>query len=206
MNLQMLIYTFLIFFTNISCYSNEMHMKEQERSETAVFGGGCFWCTEAVFEGLKGVIFVESGYSGGKLKNPTYQEVCSGLTGHAEVVRITYNPEKVSYEFLLSVFFQTHDPTTMNAQGNDRGTQYRSVIFYNSEQQKQIASSVISKLNSEKVYEKPVVTELSPLGEFYKAEDYHQDYFAKNPEQGYCQFVVKPKVEKFRKVFKEYLK
>ncbi len=181
-------------------------MEEQERREIAVFGSGCFWCTEAVFEGLKGVVLVESGYSGGKLKNPTYKEVCSGLTGHAEVVRITYNPKEISYEFLLSVFFQTHDPTTLNAQGNDRGTQYRSVIFYNSDEQRIKASLVIGKLNAENVFKKPVVTELLPLVDFYQAEDYHQDYFANNPDQGYCQFVVKPKVEKFQKVFKEYLK
>jgi peptide-methionine (S)-S-oxide reductase len=178
----------------------------QGRSEIAVFGGGCFWCTEALFENIKGVISVESGYTGGKLKNPTYKEVCSGLTGHAEAVRIKYAPSRVSYEFLLSVFFKTHDPTTLNSQGNDHGTQYRSAIFYASEEQRKSATTIISKLNAEKAYDKSIVTEVVPLTEFYLAEDYHQDYFAKNPNQGYCQFVVQPKVEKFKKVFKEYLK
>jgi peptide-methionine (S)-S-oxide reductase len=174
--------------------------------EIAIFGSGCFWCTEAIFESIDGVIDVESGYSGGKIKNPIYKEVCSGNTGHAEVVKISFNPKKVSFEFLLSVFFKTHDPTTLNYQGNDHGTQYRSVIFYTTEDQKVAAKSIIEKLNSEKVYDRPIVTELSPFDVFYKAEDYHQDYFAKNPTQGYCQFVVQPKVEKFQKVFKYYLK
>jgi peptide-methionine (S)-S-oxide reductase len=182
------------------------NMEQYNKYETAVFGSGCFWCTEAIFESLEGVISVESGYAGGKLKNPTYTEVCSGLTGHAEVVRIVYNPEKASFEFLLSVFFKTHDPTALNYQGNDHGTQYRSVIFYTTEQQKLTAIRIIESLNSEKAYDKPVVTEVSALAEFYPAEDYHQDYYKKNPNQGYCQFVVQPKLEKFRKVFKEYLK
>jgi peptide-methionine (S)-S-oxide reductase len=178
----------------------------QEGYEIAVFGGGCFWCTEAIFENVEGVISVESGYSGGTLKNPKYKEVCTGTTGHAEVVRILFDPEKVSYEFLLSVFFKTHDPTTLNYQGNDHGTQYRSVVFYTSEEQKLAAIKIIKKLNEEKVYNNPVVTEVSPFNVFYIAEDYHQDYFVKNPGQGYCQFVVQPKVEKFKEVFKEYLK
>jgi peptide-methionine (S)-S-oxide reductase len=178
----------------------------QGRTETAVFGGGCFWCTEAIFENVEGVVSVESGYSGGTLKNPTYKEVCTGTTGHAEVVRISFDPEKVSYEFLLSVFFKTHDPTTLNYQGNDHGTQYRSVIFYTTEEQKLTANSIIEKLKIEKIYDKPVVTEVKPLDAFYRAEDYHQHYFARNPNQGYCQFVVQPKVEKFKKVFDKYLK
>jgi peptide-methionine (S)-S-oxide reductase len=178
----------------------------QGRTEIAVFGGGCFWCTEAIFENVEGVVSVESGYSGGSLKNPTYKEVCTGTTGHAEVVRILFDPEKVSYEFLLSVFFKTHDPTTLNYQGNDHGTQYRSVIFYTTEEQKLTVNLIIEKLNTEKVYDKPVVTEVKPLALFYMAEDYHQHYFARNPNQGYCQFVVQPKVEKFKKVFDKYLK
>jgi peptide-methionine (S)-S-oxide reductase len=185
--------------------SDSYNKEGQGSTETAVFGGGCFWCTEAIFENIDGVITVESGYAGGKLKNPTYQQVCTGQTGHAEVVRIIFNPQKVSYEFLLSVFFKTHDPTTLNYQGNDHGTQYRSVVFYTSEKQKTMITSIITKLNTEKIYERPVVTEVLPLDTFYKAEDYHQDYFAKNPNQGYCKFVVQPKVEKFKKIFKEHL-
>lgn len=179
---------------------------EQGKTEIAVFGAGCFWCVEAVFENLKGVYKVESGYTGGKVKNPTYKEVCSGMTGHAEVARITYNPDEVSYEMLLSVFFKTHDPTTLNYQGNDHGTQYRSAIFYTSDKQKETAERIITELNKEQAYPKPIVTEVSPLEIFYKAEDYHQDYFENNPNQSYCQYVIQPKVEKFKKVFKDYLK
>ncbi|MDF1547266.1 MAG: peptide-methionine (S)-S-oxide reductase MsrA [Bacteroidales bacterium] len=179
---------------------------EQGKTEIAIFGAGCFWCVEAVFENLKGVYKVESGYTGGKVKNPTYKEVCSGMTGHAEVARITYNPEEVSYEMLLSVFFKTHDPTTLNYQGNDHGTQYRSSIFYTSDKQKYTAERIIKELNKEQAYPKPIVTEVSPLEIFYKAEDYHQDYFENNPNQSYCQYVIQPKVEKFKKVFKDYLK
>jgi peptide-methionine (S)-S-oxide reductase len=203
----------LVAILNISIYCNQdINIKTRKDSnsmdikEKAVFGSGCFWCTEAIFEDIKGVVGVRSGYTGGKIKNPTYKEVCSGLTGHAEAVEIIFNPKLVSYEFLLSVFFKTHDPTSLNSQGNDHGTQYRSVIFYTSEQQRISANDIISKLNAERVYDKPIVTEVIPLTDFYEAEDYHQDYFKKNPGQGYCQFVVKPKVEKFRKVFKEYLK
>lgn len=203
----------LLFFFNIGFVCNNELQKKTEKSmltenkvEKAIFGGGCFWCTEAIFEDLKGVVEVNAGYAGGKTMNPTYKEVCSGNTGHAEVVEIIYNPGIVSYEFLLSVFFKTHDPTSVNKQGNDRGTQYRSVIYYTTEQQKSAASSVISALNAEKVYDKPIVTEVSSLTNFYLAEEYHQDYYKKNPEQGYCQYVVQPKIEKFKKVFKPYLK
>jgi len=186
--------------------ADKLKSEGQGSTEIAVFGSGCFWCNEAIFENIKGVISVESGYSGGKTINPTYKEVCSGYSGHAEVVKIIFNPSRVSYEFLLSVFFKTHDPTTLNYQGNDHGTQYRSVIFYTSDAQMRSAANIIQKLTDEKVYDNPIVTELVPFDKFYIAEDYHQDYFKKNPSQGYCQFVVQPKVEKFKNVFKEYIK
>jgi peptide-methionine (S)-S-oxide reductase len=174
--------------------------------EKATLGGGCFWCTEAVYLELKGVVNVMPGYSGGHVKNPSYKEVCNETTGHAEVVQITFDPTIVSYTEILEVFFVTHDPTTLNRQGNDVGTQYRSAIFYHSEQQKQIAQEIIQSLEKEKVYKNPIVTEVTKFDVFYLAEDYHINYFARNKNQPYCQFVVAPKVEKFRKVFKEKLK
>ncbi len=174
--------------------------------DTATFGAGCFWCVEAQFQMLDGVTKVESGYSGGLVKNPSYKEVCSGTTGHAEVCRVTFDSEKISYEEMLAAFWQTHDPTQMNRQGNDVGTQYRSAIFYHNDKQKQLAELYKKKLNDEKVYDSPVVTEISPFTVFYKAEDYHQNYYNQNGNQSYCQFVVKPKVEKFQKVFKDKLK
>lgn len=174
--------------------------------EIATFGGGCFWCTEAFFAALDGVEKVESGYSGGQQANPTYKEVCSGLTGHAEVVQITYDPEKVSFEELLEVFFATHNPTTLNRQGADVGTQYRSVIFYHNVDQKKISELIIKELNTQKIFKDPIVTEVSTFEKFYKAEDYHQDYFANNPRQPYCNAVINPKMEKFKKLFKEKLK
>ncbi len=176
------------------------------QTETATFGGGCFWCTEAIFKSLKGVETVESGYSGGKTKNPTYQEVCTGETGHAEVIQITFNPKVISFHELLEVFWETHDPTTLNRQGADSGTQYRSVIFYHSPEQKETAEKYKAELNKENVYNKPVVTEITAFDKFYKAENYHQNYFANNRSQGYCQFVIVPKIEKFRKIFKSKLK
>jgi len=179
---------------------------ENVKTETAVFGAGCFWCVEAVFQQLKGVYKVEPGYTGGTTKNPTYKEVCSSNTGHAEVAKITYNPEEISYEKLLEVFFKTHDPTTLNYQGNDHGAQYRSAIFYNSEMQKQLADSMIMELNNEMIYPDPIVTEVTKLGEFYVAEDYHHNYYLNNPNQGYCVYVIQPKVKKFKKEFKEYTK
>ena len=174
--------------------------------EKATLGGGCFWCTEAVYKEMKGVVEVMPGYCGGFVKNPSYREVCTGNTGHAEVVQVTFDPSVVSYSEILEVFFKTHDPTTLNRQGADVGTQYRSVIFYRSEEQKQTALHVIKLLEQEKVYEDPVVTEVSKFDVFYPAEDYHKDYFARNKNQPYCQFVVAPKVEKFRKVFRDKLK
>lgn len=177
-----------------------------EGLQVATFGTGCFWCTEAVFQRLEGVVQVESGYSGGKLKNPTYKEICSGLTGHAEVVQVTYDPQKISFESLLEIFWQTHDPTTLNRQGNDVGTQYRSVIFFHDEVQKQLAEEYKQNLESEKVFDQTIVTEIAPVSIFYKAEDYHQNYFNQNGNAPYCTYIVQPKVEKFKKVFSEKIK
>src|SRR5882762_3770473 len=172
----------------------------------ATFGAGCFWCTEAVFLNVNGVSKVVSGYSGGKVKNPAYREVCTGMTGHAEVTQITYDPKVVSYEDLLEVFWNTHDPTTLNRQGADEGTQYRSAVSYNDEEQRRIAEQYKKQLEASHVYTSPVVTEISPLVNFYPAEDYHQNYYALNPNQGYCQYVIRPKVEKFKKHFAAKLK
>lgn len=174
--------------------------------ELATFGGGCFWCTEAIFLRVKGVESVKSGYAGGKVKNPTYREICSGLTGHAEVIQISFNPLLVSFEELLEIFWNTHDPTTLNKQGADEGTQYRSVIFYHNESQKNLAEQYKAQLEASRIFKKPIVTEISPLPEFYKAEDYHQDYYALNQGQGYCQYVIRPKVEKLKKQFENKLK
>ena len=174
--------------------------------DTATFGAGCFWCVEAQFQMLEGVVKVESGFSGGSMKNPSYRDVCNGNTGHAEVCNIVYDPKKISFEEMLYAFWQTHDPTQLNRQGNDVGTQYRSAIFYHNENQKQLAETYKKKLNDEKVYDNPVVTEIAPFTVFYKAEDYHSNYFNNNGEESYCQFVIKPKVEKFQKVFKGKLK
>jgi len=174
--------------------------------ENATLGGGCFWCTEAVYLELKGVVDVKPGYSGGETKNPTYEEVCTGKTGHAEVVQISFDPEIVSFAKILEVFFMTHDPTTLNRQGNDVGTQYRSVIFYHNEKQKETAEKVIQLFEEEEVYNKPIVTEVTPFDKFYIAEDYHINYYARNKSQGYCQYIITPKMEKFRKIFKDQLK
>jgi len=174
--------------------------------EVATLGGGCFWCTEAVFTELRGVEKVESGYAGGSLPNPNYGQVCEGDTGHAEVVQITYDPSVISFGDLLHIFFTVHDPTTLNRQGADTGTQYRSVILYHDQSQKEMAEATIRELNEAKVWGKPIVTELSPFTTFYKAEDYHQEYFKKNPYQGYCMVVVAPKVSKFRKKYQDLLK
>jgi len=174
--------------------------------DTATFGAGCFWCVEAQFQMLDGVVKVESGFSGGHVKNPSYKEVCNGTTGHAEVTNITYDTSKISYKDMLEAFWKAHDPTQLNGQGADIGTQYRSVIFYHNEEQRKLAEEYKKRLNDEKAYDKPVVTEISPFTVFYKAEDYHQNYFNENGEQPYCKFVVAPKVEKFKKVFGEKLK
>lgn len=174
--------------------------------DTATFGAGCFWCVEAVFQRLNGVISVTSGYSGGSVKNPSYKEVCNGTTGHAEVAQIVYDKNKISFDELLEVFWKTHDPTTMNSQGNDVGTQYRSAIFYHNEDQKLAAEKYKKELNEVHAYPDPVVTEIAPFKAFYPAEDYHQNYYNQNGSQGYCRYVIQPKVEKFEKVFKSKLK
>lgn len=174
--------------------------------EQATLAGGCFWCLEAAFLQLKGVEKVESGYTGGKVANPTYKEVCGGATGHAEVVQVTFNPQVLSFGDLLKVFFTIHDPTTLNRQGYDVGTQYRSAIFYHTPEQKATAEKVIAEFTAEKIWGNPIVTEVAPLGKYYVAEEYHQNYFALNPNQPYCQAVVAPKVSKVRKMFFEQLK
>jgi len=170
--------------------------------ETTTFGSGCFWCTEAVFQQLKGVESVVSGYSGGQVDNPSYEQVTTGRTGHAEVCQIQFDPEQISYEDLLEVFFNTHDPTTLNRQGNDVGTQYRSVIFYHSDEQKETAEQVKKKLGDSGTWKNPLVTEIVPFEKFYRAEDYHQNYYRNNPRQGYCRIVIAPKLKKFEKTFK----
>jgi len=178
----------------------------ESRLKLATFGAGCFWCVEAIFQRLKGAQKVVSGYSGGSLENPTYEQVCTGTTGHAEVCQITYDPEKISYDELLEVFWKTHDPTTRNRQGNDVGTQYRSVIFYHDEEQKRLAESYKAKLEAAHIWSGPVVTEIVPFRRFWPAESYHQDYYNNNAGKDYCAFVITPKVEKFEKIFKARLK
>ena len=180
---------------------------ERDSGELAVatFGAGCFWCTEGVFQELKGVVAVESGYAGGTVENPTYEQVCTGTTGHAEVCQIRYGPSEIGYAELLEVFWETHDPTAVNRQGNDIGSQYRSVIFYHDEQQNKLAQKYKQKLNESGVWDNPIVTEINPFSTFFKAEEYHQDYYRQNREQGYCRVVIRPKVEKFREVFKGLL-
>lgn len=181
-------------------------LEKEQGLEKATLGGGCFWCTEAVYKEMNGVVEVVPGYSGGHIKNPSYKEVCTGRTGHAEVVQITYNPEVVSFSEILEVFFKTHDPTTLNRQGNDVGTQYRSAVFYHNPEQKQTAEKVIELFQQDAVYDDPIVTEVTAFDVFYVAEDYHHNYFERNKNQPYCQFVVAPKVDKFKKIFKEKLK
>ena len=178
----------------------------QNGKAVITFGAGCFWCTEAVFLNVKGVEKVVSGYAGGQMKNPSYRDICTGTTGHAEVTQITYDPDIVSYEELLEIFWNTHDPTTLNQQGADVGTQYRSVIFYNTNKEQSIAEAYKKQLNESGMFKKGIVTEISPLTEFYPAEDYHQNYYSLNPSQGYCQYVIRPKVEKFTKQFADKLK
>ncbi|MGD9786599.1 MAG: peptide-methionine (S)-S-oxide reductase MsrA [Sulfuricellaceae bacterium] len=173
--------------------------------ETATFGGGCFWCLEAVFELLKGVVKVQSGYAGGNLPQPTYEQVCGGVTGHAEVVQVTYDPRVISYGELLEVFFAIHDPTTLNRQGNDRGTQYRSAIYFQTPEQKAQAEAVIARLTADGTFPDPIVTEVAPLGVFYPAEEYHEAYFRRHPGQPYCEWVIGPKVMKFKQKFAHLL-
>ncbi len=174
--------------------------------EIATLGGGCFWCTEAIFDELKGIEKVESGYSGGTVPDPSYEDVCTGNTGHAESIQVTFDPKQISFKEILQIFFTMHDPTTLNRQGADVGTQYRSVIFYHSPQQERVAKAVIKETNAAKIWKKPIVTEVVPFKEFYKAEDYHQKYFENNARQPYCQVVIAPKVAKLREHYREKLK
>jgi peptide-methionine (S)-S-oxide reductase len=181
-------------------------MTHPTQTETIVLGGGCFWCTEAVFDRVRGVLDVESGYSNGQTVNPSYEQVCTGRTGHAEVVKLVFDPEEISLHEVLEIFFVVHDPTTLDRQGNDVGTQYRSGIYYTNDEQKRVAEEVIREIADSKTYRSPIVTEVQPLANYSAAEAYHQDYFLNNPDQGYCAFVVGPKVEKFQKTFAKYLK
>ena len=179
---------------------------QSNKDEVAILGAGCFWCIEAVFEELKGVSKVESGYMGGRVPNPTYQQVCTGTTGHAEVAKITFDPSVINYKEVLEVFWKTHDPTTLNRQGADVGTQYRSAVFYLSGEQKETAEFYKQKLNESGAFSGPIVTEIVAASTYYPAEDYHQNYYALNPNQGYCRYVIQPKLEKFRQAFAEKLK
>lgn len=187
-------------------YKEPIKMNLKEGKEVATFAGGCFWCTEAVFLSLKGVEEVTSGYTGGTIKNPSYREVCAGTTGHAEAIQIVFDPKQIQYQDLLEIFFSSHNPTTLNRQGADVGTQYRSEIFYHSEQQKKEAEEYIALIEKEKLYDDPIVTKVSPAVVFYEAEEYHQDYYSQNSSQGYCQMVIAPKLEKLRKYYKSKLK
>jgi len=192
--------------TNTLQPGDEPMTDADNKLDTATFGAGCFWCVEAIFQNLEGVHSVFPGYSGGHLNNPTYKQVCDGGTGHVEVAQIIYNPAEISFEELLDVFWKTHDPTTLNRQGNDVGEQYRSVIFYHNENQKIAAEKSKREMDASGYYDAPAVTAIEPLVNFFKAEDYHQDYFKYNPNQPYCKMVIQPKVEKFKKAFKEKLK
>lgn len=210
------IISIFVLFTLTSCTemkNQDISIKKVTKGEnlssmldTATFGAGCFWCVEAVFQELGGVHSVVSGYSGGTVDSPTYNQVCSGKTGHAEVCQIYYDKTKISYEELLQAFWKSHDPTTLNRQGADVGTQYRSVIFYHDENQRELAEKYKQTLNEAKVFDKPIVTEISPFVKFFPAEEYHQNYFEENPNKPYCLFVIRPKLDKFREVFKEKLK
>lgn len=180
--------------------------KTTAQTETIVLGGGCFWCTEAVFDRVRGVVDVESGYSNGQVMHPSYEQVCTGRTGHTEVVKVQFDPVEISLRQILEIFFVVHDPTTLNRQGNDVGTQYRSGIYYTNDAQKKVAEDVIREITESKTYRSPIVTEVKALDNYSTAEAYHQDYFLNNPNQGYCSFVVGPKVEKFQKTFASYLK
>ncbi len=186
--------------------SNTKGKAMEQKSEVVTLGAGCFWCVEAIYQRLDGVEKVESGYSGGSVKNPTYEQVCTGRTGHAEVIQVTFDPKKLSFKELLEVFFKTHDPTTLNKQGADVGTQYRSAIFYHSDEQKKTAEQVKKETDAAKIWDDPIVTEISPFTLFYKAEEYHQDYYNQNSYQPYCMMVINPKLSKFKKEFSNKLK
>ena len=189
-----------------SANSTNSAISGTKATEIATFGGGCFWCTEAVFDEVVGVTDVVSGYTGGQLANPNYDDICEGTTGHAEVIRVTFDPDVITYAEILEIFFATHDPTTLNKQGADRGTQYRSAIFVHSPVQREIAANTIAKLNAEKIWSSPIVTEVTNAAIFYPAEEYHQEFFKRNPNQGYCMAVVSPKLSKFRLKFVSKLK
>lgn len=199
MNVKNVIVILLLTFSSIA-------KSEKRNMETAIFGGGCFWCVEAIYQEINGVIKVESGYMGGQISNPTYKEVCSGKTGHAEVIKIQFDPTKVSYIQLLEVFFKTHDPTTLNRQGADVGTQYRSVVYYFNEKQKEEAFDVVTSIDKSSIYSNKIVTEISAAETFYVAEGYHQNYYSSNSTQPYCRAVITPKIEKFNRLFKELKK
>ena len=191
----------------INMFSQKRHLiKEQMKTETATLGAGCFWCTEAIFDRVDGVISVEPGYTGGNTPNPTYEEICTGTTGHAEVAQIIFNPERVTFQDLLEIFWKIHDPTTLNRQGADVGTQYRSVIFYHDDLQKQLAEQYLDVLSESNIWPNPIVTQIEPLGDYYPAENYHRDYYDKNPNNQYCNFVITPKIKKFEEVFSDRLK
>ena len=202
-NVLLLLFLFALSFTGISQGNKS---KNTSSLETITLGGGCYWCVEAVYENLNGVKSVVSGFSGGSVTNATYEQVCTGRTGHAEVVQITYDNSVTDVNEIFKVFFTVHDPTTLNRQGADIGTQYRSIIFYKNQEQKKAAQSIITELNKAKVYENPIVTKIEPFTKFYKADDYHQNYYANNKNQPYCKMVIQPKIEKFEKVFKAKLK
>jgi peptide-methionine (S)-S-oxide reductase len=214
MKFMVLITLFIIALTGCNQSSSQnqnvkkdnMNQVNNSKLEKATFGSGCFWCTEAIFERVKGVTSVASGYAGGKVENPSYEEVCTGKTGHAEVIQIKFDPSVVSFDELLEIFWKTHDPTTLNRQGADVGTQYRSVIFFHNDEQKNKAESYKDKLNKAGIWNDSIVTEISPYTNFYAAENYHQDYYEQNPDKGYCSFVITPKIEKFEKIFKNKLK
>jgi peptide-methionine (S)-S-oxide reductase len=192
---------------NVETNTSQVNIHSTNQTiDTATFGAGCFWCVEAVFQRLNGVISIKSGYAGGTVKNPSYKEVCTGTTGHAEVCQIIFDKSKIKFDELLEVFWKTHDPTTLNYQGNDHGTQYRSVVFYHNAEQKQLAEKYKKQINDEKAYPNPIVTEIVPFNNYYEAEAYHQNYYNQNGSEGYCQFVIQPKVEKFEKIFKDKMK
>jgi peptide-methionine (S)-S-oxide reductase len=202
-------FVFMIILSGIVSAQNRSAAKGttmEQKLETATLGAGCFWCVEAIYQRLDGVEKVESGYSGGTVKNPTYEQVCTGRTGHAEVIQVTFDPKKLSYKELLEVFFKTHDPTTLNKQGADAGTQYRSAIFYHSPEQQKIAEQVKRETDAAKIWDDPIVTEITPFSAFYKAEDYHQNYYNENSYQPYCMMVINPKLSKFKKEFGSKLK
>ncbi|MBA7657135.1 Peptide methionine sulfoxide reductase MsrA [subsurface metagenome] len=206
MRLILLISCLTLITQSILATETMENQNNEGKTEKVTFGAGCFWCVEAIFERVKGVTDVQSGYSGGHVENPSYKEVCNGTTGHAEVCQLTYKPDVISYIELLEIFWQTHDPTTLNRQGNDAGTQYRSVIFFHNSEQQRLAEEMKKRLNNENIWNKPIVTEVVAFDKFYPAGDDHNDYYEKNPTQSYCSVVITPKVQKFEKIFREYIK